>query len=1041
MIKQFQNISGWAFIFLLMLTFNLQNVLAQTAPVTVTGKVLDSGSGLPLKQVSISVASTGVLSETNENGEFSIAVPNLQAELIIELPGYAKRTVFLLGRSSITVSIVLSEYKSIDKMQNSPLGSGLIKDATNSITTVYASEMKNTHTTSFEQPLQGVVPGLQVVEQSGMPGMISYMNIGGISTLYGSSEPLIFIDGMIHDYNYAKQGLMEGYSINPLDVVDFEDITDISVIRNGNSYLGAMSSNGIIYVNTEQKGEASTVIQLSAYGGIGLVPQKLDVLNSGQFTNYFKSRLAEDGYDGTSIDQLFPWLNGNAASTDYYKYANNTDWQSEIYKPGSLSKFHLFLKGGDDIATYNISAGYLSHKGIYEESGYSRFNLRINGKINISDKFSITPNVKLSLGDTYTPNQGYSLYKNPTISALLIPSTMQPYERDPLTGEVLPKLDREEEHYFNASNPVALATNAIGTSRNYNFLSSVKAEYKISSNLIISNLTGINYNNSRENIFLPDIGVVRVDSAQNSPGVFINEFRSTQNHTSIDYTKASGSHSWKAQAGMRVLMNSYKFNTAISLNTPSDDFKKLKDGAKYNHLRTSLGDDRTLSWMSYYANVDYNFRNKYYLNVNASYDANSANNEKNRYNLFPSVGAAWRLSSEKFLSSVSWIDDLKLRALWAVSGNMYSSVYDYSKMYYVEERLNNFGSLTREVIPNNNLEMEKKMTLNGGIDLSLFRQTTNIHINYFSSQVNNLIIEQELPASYGYTTYYDNGGKLAITGLEIGIDQRFHFGDVTFSLGATLTNQQSVVNELTFIKADKNSIITEVVGASYITKEGSPVNAFWGYKTNGIFTDNNEAAQFIGPKGVAMKAGDIRFDDVDGNKIINSIDKQIIGDPNPDFFGGVTAALSYKNFEFSALFTYSMGNEVFNYVRSKTEAMDTYSNQSVTVLDRWTTSNTSATMPRAAIGDPSGNAVFSDRWIEDGSYFGLKKLTVSYTLPQTGFSKGVTLYLTASNLFTSTAYSGYDPQFMYSNSPFTMGIDYGKIPHSRSFIFGVKLDL
>jgi hypothetical protein len=264
---------------------------------------------------------------------------------------------------------------------------------------------------------------------------------------------------------------------------------------------------------------------------------------------------------------------------------------------------------------------------------------------------------------------------------------------------------------------------------------------------------------------------------------------------------------------------------------------------------------------------------------------------------------------------------------------------------------------------------------------------------------------------------------------------------MTLSLGATLSNMKSVVDNLEFIKEGQESIITNVEDASFITKEGYALNSFYGYKTEGIFASNDEASQYTGPKGKPMQAGDIKFSDRDGNKIINEADKDVIGDPNPDYFGGVTAALAFKNFELSALFAYSIGNDIFNYVRSKAEGMDTYSNQFSSVLDRWTTSNTGATMPRAAIGDPTGNNVFSDRWIEDGSYFGLKKLTVSYSLPQSTIYKGLTLFVTASNLFTATNYSGLDPEFMYSNSPFFMGIDYGKIPHTRSFIFGVKIDL
>jgi hypothetical protein len=191
-----------------------------------------------------------------------------------------------------------------------------------------------------------------------------------------------------------------------------------------------------------------------------------------------------------------------------------------------------------------------------------------------------------------------------------------------------------------------------------------------------------------------------------------------------------------------------------------------------------------------------------------------------------------------------------------------------------------------------------------------------------------------------------------------------------------------------------------------------------------------------------MQAGDMKFVDTNGDNIINEADKMIIGDPNPDFYGGVFTGFAYKNFELSAFFNYSVGNDVFNYVRYRAEAMDSYANQSASVLGRWTNANPGATMPRASFGDPTGNTAFSDRWIEDGSYIRLEQLTLSYQLaPMAGLHKGIVVYLTANNLFTVTNYSGYDPEFMYLNSPFYMGIDYGKVPLTKSFVIGLKLDL
>ncbi len=1016
-------------------------VLAQPSGVPVRGVVRESGTGLPLKQVFVSVASTGTSAETDENGAFELTVPNLQAELIFNYPGYAKRNLYLNGRESVAISLVSSLYRSIDDSYNTPLGAVTVKDALFPVTSLVANDVKLSKASSFDQLLQGRVPGMSVIQQSGMPGQRTYMNIRGITSLYGYSEPLLFIDGMIHDYPYANVSLMEGFALNPLDVVDIDDISDVTVLRDGVSYLGGAGSNGVIHVNTEQKSEASTVIKFSAYGGITSTPKEQNLLDASQFRSYFSSMLDAQGYTANQINTLYPWLNGNPSTAEeYYRYNNNTNWQEEIFKPAVVSKYHFFIKGGDDIATYNISTGYLTHKGIYENSGYTRFNLRINGKINITDKFSVTPNAKLSLGDSKLANHGPAEWKNPVLSALMKPPVMAPNARDAATGIVLNYLD--DVGAFGVSNPSAIVTNAQGTNRNYHFLASVTAQYKFSEHFNISTLVGINFNNARENIFLPNIGMVQVDSAYNSPGDLVYEFRSTQNHSTLTYTnKTNSGHAINLTGGFRVMKNSYKYNKSLDLNTPSDDFKSLGDGSQYSFLRSTTGDNRGLGWVSYYGNLSYGFRDKYFLNTNLSYDGNSATNSQNRYNFFPSVALAWRLSSENFFNKGGWMDDLKLRASYSVTGNMFSSIYDYSKLYYTSRRLNSLGAITREIIPNEDLSLEKKKTINAGLDLVLFKQQLNLHMDLHRSNVDNLVIRQELPATFGYTNYFDNGGKLEVNGFEIAADTRLETGGFVWKLGGSVSKELIRVKSLTFVNPETKDIITSVEGAQFITSEGNPINAYYGFKTDGLISAA-DAGKITGPKGTLMQAGDMKFVDTDGNQTINEADKMIIGDPNPDLFGSLYTGFSFRNLELSAFFTYSLGNELYNYMRYRTEAMDSYSNQSVTVLDRWTATNTGSLLPRAAFGDPAGNSVFSDRWIEDGSYLRLERLTLNYNLPPlSGVYKGLVLYLTATNLFTFTGYSGYDPEFIHLNSPFYMGVDYGKMPQSKSFVLGIKLDL
>lgn len=1028
-------------VLLILVSFSFQTVMAQDAGMTVKGVVLESGSGSPLKQVTISVSATGTTSETDENGNFSIAVPNKQVELVFYLPGYNKRNVFLNGREFVNVSLVSDEFSSFDNSYNDPLGSKLLKDQTFSVAKVSGNELNNSALVGVDQALVGKVPGLYGVSQSGMPGAKSYLNIRGFSSLFGRNEPLLVVDGMIHEYSYANQSLLDGFSTNPFETIDLYDIVDVTVLKDGNSNFGAAGSNGVININTEQKSEVSTVIKFAAYGGMSFAPENLEVMNSDQFKTYLSSVFASQGLTQSEINTTYPWINGGSSAAGYYRYGNNTDWQKEIYKPANLQKYHFFLKGGDDIATYNVSTGLLSQKGIVDGSAYTKFNLRVNGKINITDKFSIAPNAKLSLSDSKTPNLGYNAWKSAILSALTKSPLMAPYAKSDETGDDLSYLD--DVGAFNVSNPSAIVKNAQGKNRNYHFLSSVDAQYKIHDRFIIGTLVGIDFNNSRENLFMPDKGIVQVDSAFNSPQDLVNEFKSSQSHSYLKYNlKSKSGHLVNIAGGFRYMKNSYKFNGAIDLNTPSDDFKKLGQGAQFTFLRQVLGDDRSLIWTSSYGKVDYSFRDKYLLSANLSYDGNSAVNKDHRYNFYPSVAAAWRLSSEKFLSGLKWMDDLKVRGSWSVTGNMNSTVYDFSKLYYTSSRVNSVGTVVREAIPNNNLEMEMKNSVNAGLDMSLFRQTFNLHLDVFKSNVDNLIIQQELPQTFGYTNYFDNGGKLESKGIEIGADARFTIGKVVWTLGGTLANAETKITGLKFVNPNVSDILTSVEGCEYITSVGNSYNAFYGYKTDGIFTSEEEANQYTGPKGYKMHAGDVKFVEVEENKVIDANDKQIIGNPNPKFFGGFNTAFRYKSFELSALFNYSIGNDVFNYVRSKTESMDSYSNQLTSVLDSWTPTNTDATLPRIAYGDPIGNNVFSDRWIEDGSYVRMRQLTLSYTLPAvSGVYKGITIYATGTNLLTFTNYTGYDPEFLYTNNPFYMGIDYGKMPQTKSFIIGLKLDL
>lgn len=1013
-------------------------VFSQVSNVKITGIVTESGSNKPLQQVTISVNSTGDVADTDKDGKFTIMVPNEQSGLSFYLPGFHRLEMYLNGNDPLAISLVALQFNSMDESYNKPLGSFVKKNSIYAETAVRNEDISLNNITSFEQALQGIIPGLQVINQSGMPGEKSMVNIRGAGSFYGQSEPLLVIDGIIHDYNYANYGNMEGFTINPFEIVDIEDVADISVLRGGDSYMGVAGSNGIINVNTEQKSTASTLIKISGSTGISMRPKTQSLMDGPQFNQYVLNVLSDNGVTTDMAKESYPQLFGEG--NEKYRYGNDTDWQKEIYELGVLQKYHIFLKGGDDIGTYNISTGLINQDGPLINSGYNRFNLRINGLVNITNKFSVTPNFKLSLTDTDIPNLGPTYQRNPVLSSILKAPIMAPYYIDPETGTTLEYLDNEG--IFGFSNPVKIVKDATGNSRNYHFGASVKLGYIFNENFKINNILGLNFNNARENIFIPDNGIAAVAWYENnSPRDFVLDYRSLQNHFTLDYSKElEEGKNLDIQTGFKYMKNTYRHNQAIDLNTASDDFKNLGDGGSFQYLRQNIGSSRDLLWMAYFVNGTYNIKNRYILNANLSIDANSANNTNNRVNVFPSLGAAWRISSEEFLVGNSNIDDLKLRASFSQSGNMYSSIYDYSKLYYNEQRVNEIGVPVREAIPNPNLAMEKTSSINLGMDLTTGHQTLNLHVDAYYSLLNNMIIQQQLSPSFGYTEYYDNGGKLSNLGVEIAADYRKNFGELIWTVGGNLSTNISTVSALNFINTNNTQLITTLGGAQYVTQKGQAINSFYGYKTEGIYSDNSAANAVIGPRGVQMQAGDIKFAN-GGDNVVDESDKTTIGNPNPDLFGGFFTGFNFNEWQIKANFNYSVGNDIYNYSRYLGESMSSYANQMETVLNRWTPENTNSSMPRASIGDPTGNTVFSDRWIEDGSYLKLKHLTVSYNLPGSKFYSGIKLYVTASNLFTLTNYSGNDPEFFYLNNPFYMGIDYGKTPHARSFIVGVKLDL
>ena len=401
------------------------------------------------------------------------------------------------------------------------------------------------------------------------------------------------------------------------------------------------------------------------------------------------------------------------------------------------------------------------------------------------------------------------------------------------------------------------------------------------------------------------------------------------------------------------------------------------------------------------------------------------------------------------MANVKGIDYLKLTGGLDVSGNDDVSLtaartYLASQLY-----MKSIAGLSLVSIGNNDIKWESTRRWNLGLEANFLNNRLHFGINGFWSRTSDLLSLQTMSMLAGISQQWTNGGKMDNKGFDINVNGKvIATKDWSWSVGASMGHYKNTIKSLGR-NDGKDYVVTSVYNANIITKEGQAANLFYGYKTNGVFATTAEAKAeglyILSENGVdkhEFSAGDVRFEDVNGDKRIDEKDMQVIGDPNPDIYGNIFSSLSWKRFKLDMNFNYSIGNDVYNYMRSQLEGGSRFLNQTTNLTQRWQAENDVTNVPKLTFQDPMGNSRFSDRWIEDGSYLKLKSVTLSYNLPMnTSFLQGLEFWIQGNNLFTITKYLGSDPEVSITNSVIGQGIDYGKVGSNRSVVFGVKVKL
>lgn len=1034
---------------------------AQENSKTVTGQVVDAATKQPLVGVIVAAYDNDKYSAmTDEEGRYTLKVPDYVSSVQMRIDGYN----FL--------QCAIADGVANGQLYNEAF-TEVYKRQTNAIQSSEANRFANTSEISVDPFIaQQLGADVRSVSRSGNIGLGNILTMAGINSLNSNAQPLVIVDDVIMDMEYNRTTLHDGYFTNMLANLNVNDIESIQVLKNGTAIYGAKGANGVLLIKTKRNKSMATKIDVTINGRFELIPRLPKMMGAEDYRLYASELLANKTL---SLSQM-KFLNNDPTYFYYNQYHNNTDWTDEVYKNAFSQNYGINVQGGDDIASYNLSVGYSLANSTLKKNDYSRFNMRLNSDINIAKGFDVRfdasySDVDRSLFDDGAPTTVLSgVMTSPSFIALAKSPFLSPYAYDNAgnPSHYLAEADDYLEGMFQGrgrlANPASILEYGDGKNRNSLgnrlIVFAITPKYEFNKHLTVSEHFALTLVNTNENYYLPIQGtptfvVDGLDESATLNNLVMSQASSLtaiQSDTRLAWKNQFGAHQVGVMGGVRYLNSAYKLTSQSGYNTPNDKAPKMNSSLSFKD--TDGANDKTSEFI-WYALGNYNYAQRYYVNAGISAHASSrfgkdADGLKMAgvvWGLFPSVEAAWVISNESWFTGIKPINYLRLNVGFDVTGND-DIDYTASRSYFVSSRMLNSSATGIAIgnIGNTELKWESTSRLTAGIEGNFFDNRLNLRFNYFKSWTSNLLSLQQLAWTSGLEANWSNEGKLENSGFDAhAVVKVINLKDFRWEVGASVGHYK---NKVTALPDNNRSFETNLYGATIQTKVDQPVGVFYGYKTNGVYSTSAEAAAngkyLVKENGdkLFFKAGDMNFVDQDGNGTIDEKDRTVIGDPNPDLYGNIHTTLSWKNLTLSAVFNYSLGNDIFNYQRSLLEGGTYFLNQTTAMKNRWTTEGQKTNYPRVEYKDPMGNARFSDRWIEDGSYLRLSNITLSYYLPiQSTYLQGITIFGNVNNLFTITKYLGSDPDCGIAGGILTQGIDRGLLGKGRSFSMGVNINL
>jgi len=1043
--------------FLVIFSGYIFNTYAQDNSILIQGKIMaenNTNEALPGASVKDAKGKNGTIADAN--GKFSLKVKSLPITLLISNIGYNDQEILIYEYSN-PLTIFLSDNKNfLNGVVVVGYGTQKRKEITGSISSIPIKNIEIQTSSSFDNILGGAVAGLNVTQSSGQPGATSAVRIRGGNSINGGNEPLYVIDGfaVYNDNNVSQTGIGKSSastntlstptaSLNVLSTINPGDIESIEVLKDASAtaIYGSRGANGVILITTKKgkKGPSSVSFQ-SSYGWQE-INNKLKMLNGSQWAQLYNDIVTSNGTSSSTTKFTQDQING---------FGEGTDWAAAALRKGIIQNYQISISGGDEKTRYAISGNYFDQDGILLNTGFKRYSGRVNIDRDVYDNLKVGVNIFASHSDQSglsglsSSNEWISLLRGiPIISIYNADGSFNytnPYSLTIVNG--------------NSPNPLSDLINTINETSINRTLGNFYAEYKIIPSLTAKVNLGADLINVKQNYFAPSYtsGGISSNGLASVGAKVVNAY---QAEFTLNYEKEFlKNHYIQALAGASTQRS---FTESVVAN--SSNF--ANDLTTYNSLQsasTALANysaPANTVLISYLGRINYSYLKRYNLTTTLRADGSSRFAVNNKWGYFPSLGLSWNINEEPVFEPLKeTIDNLKFRFSVGTTGNQEIGDYQYLSQYVPVYYSSNGTVITGYAgsnLSNLDLKWESTTQYNAGLDWGLWKDRITFIFDAYYKKTSNLLVTEPISATSGYTTSLQNIGSVSNKGVEFSVNtniikgrgEKFNW-DFAANISKNLNKVESLGSGLSsFYPTYQTNVLKNIL--PLIVQVGQPLGTFNGYKFDGVVQATDDLTKVpLNSWSTSTKAGDPKYVDQNGDKVINSSDRIDLGNSQPLFTYGFSNTFNYLKFDLTFIFAGNYGNKLYNASASNLESTSINVNSLATVapaLNGYTTTN-------PAIKEQT-NYILDSRYIEDASYLKLRSLTLGYTFSAriSNKQKGKTqfrLSASAQNLLTFTKYTGSDPEAQNSGqdeqSSLYQGIDFGSYPSTKSFIFtlGVK---